>query len=106
MKIFLCFLLQLLNVSTTLADWPHKKIDEYLQQVYEHHVMPGFSVIVMKDGKTIFSKGFGFEILGKEKLFTPTSVVGIGSVTKSLTALAIMQLVEQHKMELDKPLVF
>jgi CubicO group peptidase (beta-lactamase class C family) len=40
------------------------------------------------------------------KPFTPTSVTGIGSVTKSITALAIMQLVDEGKLVLDKPVVY
>ncbi|MBS1597689.1 MAG: beta-lactamase family protein [Bacteroidetes bacterium] len=106
MKIFLCFLFLLLDSVAVLAGQPQKKIEKYLQEVYDHNVMPGFSVVVVKDGKIIFSDGFGVEVLGKEKPFTPLTVTGIGSVTKSLTALAIMQLSEQKKIDIDKPIVF
>jgi len=108
MKIFICIFLLIHQLERAIAQANpiQKRVNEYLSQVYAHHAMPGFSVVVLKESKTIFSKGFGVEVLGQQKPFTPNSVVGIGSVTKSLTALAIMQLVEQQKIDLDKPIVF
>ncbi|MCP4976210.1 MAG: beta-lactamase family protein [Maribacter sp.] len=80
-------------------------LDTYLDQVYQSHVIPGFSVIVVDNQQVLYSKGFGKEQLGQAASFTPRSVSAIGSLTKSLTAMAIMQLVEQGALELDAPIV-
>jgi CubicO group peptidase (beta-lactamase class C family) len=77
-------------------------IDRYLKNIKETHVMPGFSLVVVKDGKAL-TKGYGVESTTSKKLFTSTSVIAIGSLTKSFTALAIIKLVERRKISLDAP---
>lgn len=89
-------------VSTNKAQT--SKIDDYLNSVFKEHVVPGFSVVVVDNNKIIYSKGFGKEKIANQKPFTPNTVSSIGSLTKSITALAIMQLAEEGKMELDKPI--
>ena len=78
-------------------------LDGYLSAVYKDHIIPGFAVVVVKKGEIIFSKGYGVESLGVDKPFTPKTVCAVGSLTKSMTAMAMMQLVEQKKVELNKP---
>jgi CubicO group peptidase (beta-lactamase class C family) len=80
-------------------------MDAYLQQLHQNHVIPGFSVVVVNNKETLHSQGFGKEQLGRSKAFTPQSVSAIGSLTKSLTAMAILQLVEKGKLALDSPIV-
>src|SRR6266542_263902 len=78
-------------------------LDNYLSGVYKNNVIPGFAVVVIKKDKIVYSKGYGVESLDSKKPFTPHTVSAIGSLTKSMTALAMMQLIEQKKVELDKP---
>ena len=82
-----------------------EKIDAYLKELYKNSVIPGFSIIVVKNGKVFFEKGYGKERIGSPKPFTAKSICSIGSLTKSMTALAVMQLVGQGKIGLDKPVV-
>ena len=67
--------------------------------------MPGFSAVVVKNGAVIFSKGYGVEVAGTRRPMTSRSPIGIGSQTKSITAIAIMRLVEAGRVELDAPVV-
>jgi len=83
---------------------PHS-IDRYLEKVAANHVLPGFSVIVVKDGSVNYVKGFGVENISTKKPFTKSTVVPIGSLTKSFTALAILQLAEKGKLQLDAPVI-
>lgn len=69
------------------------------------HKVPGFSVGLAKDGETIWSQGFGYRNAAEGLPATATTVHGIGSVTKSMTCVAIMQLVEQGKLKVDDPVV-
>ncbi len=55
----------------------------------------------MKEGETIYSGGFGARNVEENLPATPDTLYGIGSVTKSFVALAIMQLVEKGKLSLD-----
>jgi CubicO group peptidase (beta-lactamase class C family) len=67
----------------------------------EHHVT-GAVVAIVKDGKVLFAKGYGKSSLAKDTPIDPaTSLFRIGSTTKTLTWTAVMQLVEEGKLDLD-----
>ena len=65
--------------------------------------LPGFSIAVVKDGRTVHAAGFGARDPQKNLPATPDTLFGIGSVTKSFVAVAILQLAEQGKLTLDDP---
>jgi CubicO group peptidase (beta-lactamase class C family) len=65
--------------------------------------LPGFAIGVVKNGKLIYAKGFGVARLGGNTLITPRSLFHMASVTKTFVATAVMQLVEQGKIDLDAP---
>lgn len=67
--------------------------------------IPGISVAVGRDGREIYSRGFGFADRESGRPITPDTVYGIGSITKSFTCAAIMQLAEQGRLRLDVPVV-
>lgn len=62
------------------------------------------SVLIVKDGKTVLSKGYGFANTAKGIKNTPQTAYYIASVSKPITAMAIMKLVEQKKVRLDDAL--
>jgi CubicO group peptidase (beta-lactamase class C family) len=68
----------------------------------EHHVT-GAVVAIVKDGRTLFAKGYGSSDLTSAAPIDPaTSLFRIGSTTKTLTWTAVMQLVEAGKLDLDQ----
>ncbi|HEX2996250.1 MAG TPA: serine hydrolase domain-containing protein, partial [Anaerolineales bacterium] len=76
-------------------------IDEFLQTQVKANRIPGMAVAIVQGDQIIFAKGYGEAMPGKS--VTPQTQFYIGSVTKGFTALAIMQLVEQGRLELDAP---
>jgi D-alanyl-D-alanine carboxypeptidase len=64
----------------------------------------GVSVAVVKNGRTLVTKGYGFADLENDVPATPATVYRIGSVTKQFTSAAIMRLMEQGKLSLDDTL--
>ena len=66
--------------------------------------IPGFSVTVAVDGKIVFSEGFGYADLEQRVPVWPATKFRIGSVSKPLTAAALVKLVEQGKLDLDAPI--
>ncbi|HCF26353.1 MAG TPA: hypothetical protein DEV81_03885 [Cyanobacteria bacterium UBA11049] len=64
--------------------------------------IPSAAFVLVKDGKTFFSKNYGYADLEKKILVDPETLFGVGSVTKLLTATAVMQLVEQGKLSLNQ----
>ena len=62
---------------------------------------PGMAMAVMQNNQTVYAKGFGVRDLKQQHVMDANTLIGIGSITKSFTAFAIMQLQEQGKLSLD-----
>jgi CubicO group peptidase (beta-lactamase class C family) len=77
-------------------------LDDLLgRQLAEDH-LAGAAVSVVKDGKLLFAKGYGLADIEKGIAVDPErTVFPIGSISKLFTATAVMQLVEQGKLDLD-----
>jgi CubicO group peptidase (beta-lactamase class C family) len=70
-------------------------------QLRRQHVA-GATVSVVKDGKLLFAKGYGYSDVEQRKPVDPaTTLFRVGSVSKLFTWTAVMQLVEQGKLDLD-----
>lgn len=67
--------------------------------------IPGLAVTVLHEGVPVFQQGFGLADVANKTPVTPTTLFRIGSITKPLTAIAIMQLAEAGKLNLDTPVV-
>lgn len=65
--------------------------------------MAGAVIVVVKDGAVLLQKGYGFADVGKKLRMDPgQTMVRIGSTSKLFTWTAVMQLVEQGKLDLDR----
>jgi len=77
-------------------------IDAYVQEQMQEMRIPGAALGIVKGDKIVHLEGFGdADDSGRE--VTPQTPFKIGSTSKSFTALAIMQLVEEDKVRLDAP---
>jgi CubicO group peptidase (beta-lactamase class C family) len=76
------------------------QIDELLSKVYPA-TEPGAAVLVVKDNKVIYKKGYGLASLNPAKPVTPELIFRIGSITKQFTSIAILKLAEQGKLDLN-----
>jgi CubicO group peptidase (beta-lactamase class C family) len=77
-------------------------VDEIMQQ-YIGKDVPGLAVSVVKDGQIVFEKGYGYANLEKQLPVDPrTTYMEPGSVSKLFTWTAVMQLVEQGKLDLNQ----
>ena len=65
---------------------------------------PAASVLVLRSGKVLLEKGYGYANLEHRVPNTPETKFRLGSVTKSFTALAILQLFDAGKLRLDDPI--
>lgn len=64
---------------------------------------PGASITVMKDGRVIWSEGFGYADVEQQVKVTPETRFRIGSVSKPLTSIAMGLLYQDGKLDLDAP---
>ncbi len=77
-------------------------LDELLGKEMEEHHIAGAAVSVVKDGELYFAKGYGYADLENGVPVDPEQTgFRIGSVTKLFTWTAVMQLVEQGRLDLD-----
>src|SRR5262249_37552335 len=65
--------------------------------------LPAVSIALVDDQRVIWAQGFGFEDPEAKKPATAETVYRVGSVSKLFTDIAVMQLVEQGKLDLDAP---
>ena len=86
--------------SVLISNDTCKLIDNYLSKLSNEINFSG-GLLIVKDGKNIFSQGYGWADKDKKIPFTPSTLASIGSITKAFTATAIMKLVEQNKLSLD-----
>ena len=77
---------------------------ESLFSNFDHPNAPGASVMVIRDGKPIFAKGFGLADLEKKTPCTTNTNLRLASVPKQFTAMAVLILAERKALSLDEPL--
>lgn len=89
------------NVASGEGDPRFESYDRLLHEFMEEHRVPGISVAVTNGGKVVFARGYGYADVAAGEQVQPASLFRIASISKPLTAVAILQLVEQKKLELD-----
>ncbi len=78
-------------------------IETYLDDAFPASGAPGMAYAVVKDG-AVQSGARGEVLLGSGEAVTPDTPFLLGSISKSFTALAVMQIVEAGEVELDAPI--
>lgn len=81
-----------------------RALDSFIIKKMAETRTPGLSIALIQNGEVIYAKGYGFRDVEATKPATPKTIYGIGSITKSFTALAILQLVNKGKISLDDPI--
>jgi CubicO group peptidase (beta-lactamase class C family) len=78
-------------------------IDHYLNRLAASNNFSG-GLLIIRNGKKIYSKGYGWADRAAKIPFTPSTMISMGSITKAFTATAIMKLYEQGKLSLNDSL--
>lgn len=91
-------LLAFLLVVSAKAD----EVDKFVSAVMQERHIPGAAIAVVKGGKIVKKQGYGVASVELNVPATADTVFEIGSVTKQMTAAAIMLLVEEGKINLDE----
>ena len=99
-------LLAIGTAASAAAQTPDPRVaafDAYTAQAVKDWGAVGLAVAVIKDGKTVFAKGYGVRELGKPDAADANTLFSIGSTTKAMTAAAIGMLVDEGKVRWDDP---
>src|SRR5690606_6543047 len=78
-------------------------VDDYVEHYLKRNGLPGASIAIAKDGEVIHVQGYGHDSEGSR--LTEHSLIRLGSLSKSLTAFAVLQLVDEGAIGLDDPVV-
>jgi CubicO group peptidase (beta-lactamase class C family) len=95
--------------STPAATQPRSSkstqlLDDRVKGIMERQHIPGMAVVVIKNEQVQELKGYGVTDITTKQPVSPDTQFAIGSITKPFTAMAIMMLVEEGKVDLDKPI--
>ncbi|MBA3578385.1 MAG: beta-lactamase family protein [Gemmatimonadaceae bacterium] len=75
--------------------------DQSISDLMRKYAIPGGAVAVLRDGKLIYARGFGYAHVENKTPVQPDALFRIASVSKPITGVAIMKLVEEGKLKLD-----
>lgn len=78
-----------------------KKIEEFIENNRKKGKLPGIFVIIIKEGETVYQKGFGYSDLELQKPIGSEDLFEIGSNSKAFTALGILQLQKEGKLSIQ-----
>jgi CubicO group peptidase (beta-lactamase class C family) len=102
MKYIATVLLWFAFVTTGLAQSSvEQQIDDFVKAEMERQKIPGVSLAVVRDGRAVLVKGYGFANLEHKVAVKPETIFQSGSVGKQFTAAAVMLLVQDGKINLD-----
>ncbi len=73
-----------------------------LQDRMKHYHVPGVSIAIIEQGKIVWAKGFGVQDLQSKSLVTTKSIFQACSISKPVTAFALLELVQESKLNLDQ----
>jgi len=107
MRLFAVLLLGLYSLALraegqTLAPATESQIDALFSALSPK--APGAAVMIRKDGRTVYAKGFGVRRIGTPAKIDPRTNFRLASFTKQFTAMAIMLLVHDKKLRYDQTL--
>jgi len=80
------------------------RIDAYLQNEIDSGTMPGAILLIRRNGQNAYLKNFGVRDPATKTPMTPDTIFRIYSMSKPITTVAAMMLVEEGKLRLDDPL--
>ena len=77
-------------------------LDGFVEQVMKDWHVPGLAVAIVKDGKVVYAKGFGYRDVKKGLKVSPDTLFAIGSCSKAFTATSLAILSGEGKLDWDK----
>jgi CubicO group peptidase (beta-lactamase class C family) len=80
------------------------RIDAYIKNEIAGNKIPGAIMMIQRNGKTAYFSSFGVRDPGTKEPMTPDSIFRIYSMSKPITTVAAMMLVEEGKLQLEEPL--
>jgi CubicO group peptidase (beta-lactamase class C family) len=84
---------------------PQKEFEAKWTDLLKRWFIPGSTVAIAKNGKIIYSRGFGYSDINTRTKMTPDTLMRIASISKAITAVAALKLCEEGKLSLDAKVI-
>ena len=94
-------LLFLLNAAISFSQNKESELDKYFTALTQNQEFNG-SVLLVDQGKVIYQKSFGYADFSKKIKNSNSSLINIASISKTFTAIAVLQLKEKKKLDLNE----
>jgi CubicO group peptidase (beta-lactamase class C family) len=78
-------------------------LEERIPALMETYDIPGVSIAIVEEGKTTWTKAYGYADLKSGRKMTTDTYLRVQSISKSVTAWGVMKLVEEGKIDLEMP---
>ncbi len=102
MSLLLALLLTLCAAMAAAEDADLSAVDKQMDRYLKAYNATGASIVVSKGGKVVYSHNYGYSWKKGNELITDDSYYKIASVTKMVSAIRVMQLVEEGRLALDE----
>ena len=99
MMVWICFATCLLSAQTNLSPLVQKKLDSIATQDVPAKA-PGIATAIIQNGKVLYEKYAGFADFSDSSWIGPATRFNIASNGKQFTALAVLELMEEKKLQL------
>jgi N-acyl-D-amino-acid deacylase len=96
-------LVLLAHISAQAAEIPpgFEPIENAFLAFMQANGLPGTSLAIARNGRLVFARGYGFADVEQGQPVQPDSLLRFGSIGKTITAIAVMKLVDAGKLDLD-----
>jgi CubicO group peptidase (beta-lactamase class C family) len=81
------------------------RFDEIVEEILHEHRIAGASLAIAREGRLVLARGYGLADVDARKAVTPETLFSTASVSKPITAVAILKLVDEGKLRLEARLV-
>lgn len=98
-------IITLILFISTLNAGEFSNLERMMQSFMKKNDIPGASLAIIKDSRLVYAKGFGYSNRENRERVQTNSLFRIASLSKAITGVAILQLVEKGKIRLDDRIV-
>jgi CubicO group peptidase (beta-lactamase class C family) len=92
---------QSISTASRLNPAACQQIDSYISSSFDRLNMVGYSIAIIDHGRVAFQKCYGSTDRNGHHTITPQTIFGLASITKTFTALVLLSLVDEGKVDLD-----
>lgn len=103
--VFLLSVILFFSVSINAQDFNSAEYEKYVENAMKDWKVQGCAVAIVKSGKIVYAKGFGFRDVKSQLPVTPNTLFAIGSCSKAFTSASVCLMVDEGKLDIDKPVI-